>query len=74
VSHEHHCSALGGSGNAAWRPGGLISAALALARKRPAVVSDIAERFPLKHVADAYRALEWSPAGKVLVIPGHDVG
>jgi NADPH:quinone reductase len=53
---------------------GLISAALALARKCPAVVSDIAGRFPLRQVADAYRALECSPGGKVLVIPGHDVG
>ena len=32
---------------------GLISDALALARKRPAVISDIGGRFPLDQVADA---------------------
>ena len=53
---------------------GLISAALALARTRPAVISDVAGRFPLKQVADAYRTLECGPAGKVLVIPGRDLG
>jgi NADPH2:quinone reductase len=48
---------------------GLISDALALAAQRPAVISEIAGRFPLDHVADAYRALESGPHGKVLVLP-----
>lgn len=48
---------------------GLISDALALAAKRPAVISDIAGRFPLDHVADAYRLLESGPGGKVLMLP-----
>lgn len=48
---------------------GLISDALALAVKRPAVISDIAGRFPLDSVADAYRALESGSHGKVLVLP-----
>jgi NADPH2:quinone reductase len=47
---------------------GLISAALTLAAKRPAVIGDIAGRFPLDRVADAYRALESGPHGKVLVL------
>lgn len=50
---------------------GLISAALALAKNRRAVVSDVAGRFPLQQVADAYRALERTPAGKVLVVPSY---
>jgi NADPH:quinone reductase len=49
---------------------GLIADALTLATKRRAVISDIAGRFSLDQVADAYRALESSPArGKVLVLP-----
>jgi NADPH2:quinone reductase len=48
---------------------GLISDALALAAKRPAVISDIGGRFPLDQVADAYRALESGSRGKVLVLP-----
>jgi len=48
---------------------GLISDALALAAKRPAVISDIAGRFPLDRVADAYRVLESGSHGKVLVLP-----
>jgi NADPH:quinone reductase len=48
---------------------GLISDALALAAQRPAVISDIAGRFPLDHVADAYRMLEFGSHGKVLVLP-----
>ena len=48
---------------------GLISNALTLAAKRPAVISDIAGRFPLDHVADAYRLLEFGTHGKVLVLP-----
>ena len=47
----------------------LISDALKLARRRPAVVSDIAGRFSLAQAADAYRMLESGAAGKVLVIP-----
>jgi NADPH:quinone reductase len=48
---------------------GLISDALALAAKRPAVICDIAGRFPLNHVIDAYRMLESDAHGKVLVFP-----
>jgi len=47
---------------------GLISAALTLAAKRRAVISEIAGRFPFDRVADAYRALEAGAAGKVLVL------
>lgn len=49
----------------------LISQALTLASKRPAVISEIAGRFSLDEVVEAYRALESGPRGKVLVIPGH---
>jgi NADPH2:quinone reductase len=48
---------------------GLISDALALASKRPAVISEIAGRFPLSQVIEAYRALESGPHGKILVLP-----
>jgi NADPH2:quinone reductase len=48
---------------------GLVSDALALAVKRPAVISEVAGRFPLDRVVDAYRALEAAPKGKILVIP-----
>src|SRR5262245_36782673 len=47
---------------------GLISEALALATRRP-IVSDVAARFPLDRVADAYRMLDSNPPGKVLVLP-----
>jgi len=47
----------------------LISDALTLATKRPAVISDIAGRFSLDHVTDAYRLLESEARGKVLVLP-----
>lgn len=47
----------------------LISDALALTMKRPAVISDIAGRFSLDEVADAYRLLESDASGKVLVLP-----
>jgi NADPH:quinone reductase len=50
---------------------GLISEGLGLAAKRRAVISDVAGRFPLDHVVEAYRALESGPSGKVLVIPNH---
>jgi NADPH:quinone reductase len=48
----------------------LISDALALASKKAAVISDVAGRFALSQIVDAYRALESNPHGKVLVIPG----
>jgi NADPH2:quinone reductase len=47
----------------------LISAGLALAVKRPAIISDVAGRFPLDRIADAYRAMEAGAPGKVLVLP-----
>jgi NADPH2:quinone reductase len=50
----------------------LISHALTLAEKRPAVISEIAGRFSLNDVVEAYRALESDPRGKVLVIPDHN--
>ena len=43
---------------------GLISDALALAAKRRAVISDIAGRFPLDRVADAYRLLSPVPPAR----------
>ena len=48
--------------------GDLIAEALALATKRR-LATDIAGRFALDEVADAYRALESNPAGKILVLP-----
>jgi NADPH:quinone reductase len=48
---------------------GLISDGLALAARRPAVISEVAGRFSLSRVADAYRALEAGARGKVLVLP-----
>ena len=48
---------------------GLIADAVALAAKRPAVISEVAGRFPLDQVADAYRLLESASHGKVLVLP-----
>ena len=39
-----------------------------LADKRRAVISDIAGRFPLDRVVDAYRVLEAGAPGKVLVV------
>jgi len=47
----------------------LISNALTLAVRRPAVISDIAGRFTLDRSADAYRMLESGTNGKVLVLP-----
>ena len=47
----------------------LISHGLALATQWPAIISDIAGRFALDQAADAYRALESDPRGKVLVLP-----
>lgn len=48
----------------------LISDGLALAQKSPAIISDIAGRFSLNQVVDAYRKLDSHPHGKVLVLPG----
>jgi NADPH2:quinone reductase len=48
----------------------LISDALALASKRPAVITDVAGRFALSQAIDAYRELESHSHGKVLVLPG----
>jgi NADPH2:quinone reductase len=48
---------------------GLISDALALAVTRPAILCDVAGRFPLDRVADAYRLLDSGAHGKVLVLP-----
>ncbi|HXA19583.1 MAG TPA: zinc-binding dehydrogenase [Thermoanaerobaculia bacterium] len=50
----------------------LIEHALDAATKRPAVISDVAGRFPLEQAADAYSALEKNPRGKILVLPQHD--
>ncbi len=47
----------------------LIAEGLALAAKRPAVIADVAGRFPLDCAADAYRLLESGASGKVLVQP-----
>jgi NADPH2:quinone reductase len=47
----------------------LIAEGLALAARRPAIISDIAGRFPLDCAADAYRLLESGASGKVLVQP-----
>src|SRR5262249_49502008 len=46
----------------------IISETLALATERP-LVSEIAARFPLDRIADAYRALDSGVPGKVLVLP-----
>ena len=48
---------------------GLISDALSLAANRPAVISEVAGRFSLDRIADAYRLLESGAHGKVLVLP-----
>jgi NADPH:quinone reductase len=48
----------------------LISDGLILATKRPAIISDIAGRFALNQIIDAYRELESDSHGKVLVLPG----
>jgi NADPH2:quinone reductase len=47
----------------------LIGEGLALAARRPAVISEIAGRFPLDCAADAYRLMESGANGKVLVQP-----
>jgi hypothetical protein len=48
----------------------LISEGLILAAKSPAIISEIAGRFALNQIIDAYRKLESNPLGKVLVLPG----
>jgi NADPH2:quinone reductase len=48
----------------------LISEGLTLASKRPAIISEIAGRFALDQIIDAYSKLESDPHGKVLVLPG----
>ncbi len=48
----------------------LVASALALAQRRPAVISEIAGRFALDEAVDAYRKLESDAHGKVLVLPG----
>jgi len=48
----------------------LISDALALASRKPAVITDVAGRFALSQVINAYRELESHSHGKVLVLPG----
>jgi NADPH2:quinone reductase len=48
----------------------LISAGLTLAAKRRAVISDIAGRYSLDRIVEAYSALEAGAPGKVLVLPG----
>jgi len=50
------------------RVAAFIAEALAMAATRP-LASDIAGRFPLNRLVDAYRLLEASPDGKVLVLP-----
>lgn len=50
--------------------GELISRALGLAVKRPALISPVAGRFRLEDAVDAYRLLETNPPGKVLVDSG----
>ena len=47
----------------------LISGSLGLAAKKRAVISEVAGRFALSQVVDAYRALESGAQGKVLVLP-----
>lgn len=48
---------------------GLIAEGLAVAKRHPAAISEVAARFPLDRAADAYRALESNPRGKILVLP-----
>jgi NADPH2:quinone reductase len=52
----------------------LIAAALALALRRPQVISQAGGRFSLERSADGYQALQAGPPGKILIIPDHDAG
>jgi NADPH2:quinone reductase len=49
--------------------GALIATGLDVAVEVPGVIGEVAGRFSLDHAADAYRALEANPVGKVLVVP-----
>jgi len=53
---------------------GLVANALALALRRPQVISDVGGRFPLDRAADGYQALQAGPPGKILISPDHDPG
>ncbi len=53
------------------RVAAFIAEVLAVAATRP-LASDIAGRFPLNRLVDAYRLLEGNPDGKVLVLPQSD--
>jgi NADPH2:quinone reductase len=53
---------------------GLIAAALALALRRPQVISQAGGRFSLEQTADGYQALQAGPPGKILIIPDHGAG
>ena len=48
----------------------LISEGLNLATRRPAIITNIAGRFALSQIIEAYCELESDPHGKVLVLPG----
>jgi NADPH2:quinone reductase len=48
---------------------GLIANGLALAVKRRALISDVAGRFSLDQVGEAYRLMESDAPGKVLILP-----
>ena len=51
--------------------GAVISSVLALADRRR-IMSEVAQRFTLDRVVEAYRALDSNPAGKILVLPGDE--
>jgi NADPH:quinone reductase len=53
---------------------GLVAAALALAQRRPQVISQAGGRFSLEQAADGYQALQAGPPGKILIIPDHAAG
>jgi NADPH2:quinone reductase len=53
---------------------GLIAAALALALRRPQVISQAGGRFSLEQAADGYQVLQADLPGKILIIPDHDAG
>jgi NADPH:quinone reductase len=53
---------------------GLVANALALALRRPQVISDVGGRFSLEQVADGYQAVQANPPGKILIVPDHDPG
>jgi hypothetical protein len=47
---------------------------LALALRRPQVISQAGGRFSLERAADGYQALQADPPGKILIIPDHAAG